>query len=270
MWTRALLKDNAKQALSGRYWRCFLVCFVMALLGVAVGNGPSSIILSAGYNAGVVQYELWPEEPDVWEGNFPQDSEVYWDRPSNAATVILSLSLLLAVIVALCWIFFMTNPLQVGMARYYMENRQSSSPFGTVWTVFRTPYLNVVKVQCLVSLKITLGLFLFFVPGIYWSFCYRQVPYLLAENPYLSTRRAMELSRQMMLGEKWKSFVLDMSFIGWYWLGALLLGIGTLFVHPYYQATCAELYAALRSKAFALRLTDSNELSGFVRHDPNP
>ena len=29
----------------------------------------------------------------------------------------------------------------------------------------------------------------------------------------------------------------------------------------------AELYAVLRSKAFALNLPDENELCGFVRHD---
>ena len=33
MWTRSLLKENAKQALRGRYWRCFVVCLIVSLLG---------------------------------------------------------------------------------------------------------------------------------------------------------------------------------------------------------------------------------------------
>ena len=28
MWTRELLKTNAKQALQGRYWRSFWICLV--------------------------------------------------------------------------------------------------------------------------------------------------------------------------------------------------------------------------------------------------
>ncbi len=137
---------------------------------------------------------------------------------------------------------------------------------GTVLTVFRRPYLNVVKVRFLVWLKITLGSLLV-IPGIYWSYCYYMVPYLLAENPYMTTSRAMELSRQMMYGEKWHTFVLELSFLGWLFLCALTLGIGLVFLEPYYQATFAELYAALRAKAFANGMTDQNELAGFVRHD---
>ena len=34
MWTCSLLKTNARQALSGRYWRCFWICLVLVLVGV--------------------------------------------------------------------------------------------------------------------------------------------------------------------------------------------------------------------------------------------
>src|SRR5699024_280413 len=108
-----------------------------------------------------------------------------------------SLLLLLIVAAELCFLFFVQLPLVVGRCRYFMENRQSQAavPMGTVLTVFRRPYLNVVKVRFLVWLKITLGSLLV-IPGIYWSYCYYMVPYLLAENPYMTTSRAMELSRQ--------------------------------------------------------------------------
>ena len=75
-----------------------------------------------------------------------------------------------------------------------------------------------------------------------------QVGYLMAENPYLTTCRAMELSKQMMDGEKWNTFVLQLSFIGWYLLCSITFGIGFIFLEPYVQATFAELYAALRAK----------------------
>ena len=150
-----------------------------------------------------------------------------------------------------------------------MESRQSPSPFSTVFSVFQTPYLNVVKVSFLPGLKIFAGMFLLLIPGIYWSYCYALVPYLLAENPYLTTTRAMELSKEMMYGEKLHYFVLELSFIGWNLLCILTFGIGFFFLAPYQSATFAEFYAAMRAKALSMGMTTTQELGGFVPHD-NP
>ena len=139
------------------------------------------------------------------------------------------------------------QPLTVGRNRYFMESRQSATPFSTVTSIFRTPYLNVVKVMLLTSLKIALG-FLLIIPGIYWSYCYMQVGYLMAENPYLTTCRAMELSKQMMDGEKWNTFVLQLSFIGWYLLCSITFGIGS--------SSWSLMYRPL-SQSFTLRCAPS-------------
>ena len=76
-------------------------------------------------------------------------------------------------------------------------------------------------------------------PGIIKSYAYRMVPYILADNPKMDAMEAIALSRKMMDGQKWNTFVLDLSFLGWYLLGILALGIGTLFVHPYKFSTDA-------------------------------
>ena len=250
MWTRSLLKQNAKRALFGSYWRSFLLCFLLSLVGVGASTGSFT-----------VDYPALTRDSGQsgWTGNVPQ--ETVFDRYLDAITPNIAALL----VMLLCWVVFLVNPLTVGRNRYFMENRQSLSPMSTVLTIFRTPYLNVVRVSFLVGLKIWLGS-LIIIPGIYWYYCYRQVPYLLAENPYMSTTRAMELSREMMRGEKFRSFVLDLSFLGWELLCMLTFGIGFLFLEPYMQATYAEFYAVLRSKAFAYHLTDSRELGGFVRH----
>ncbi len=86
------------------------------------------------------------------------------------------------------------------------------------------------------------------------------VPYILADNPKIGHKRAIALSNQMTMGEKWNIFVLDLSFIGWYILGALLMGIGVFFVQPYYDATSAELYLKLREKSLANGITTREEL----------
>ena len=90
--------------------------------------------------------------------------------------------MLIAAAISLCWAAFLINPLTVGRNRYFMESRQSATPFSTVTSIFRTPYLNVVKVMLLTNLKIALGSLLI-IPGIYWSYCYMQVGYLMAEKP---------------------------------------------------------------------------------------
>ena len=83
----------------------------------------------------------------------------------------------------------------------------------------------------------------------------------------MTTARAMQLSKDIMDGEKFHYFVLGLSFAGWILLCMFTLGIGYFFLEPYRQATNAEFYAAMRSKALAQGLTTTEELGGFVRHE---
>ena len=85
---------------------------------------------------------------------------------------------------------------------------------------------------------------------------------ILAENPTLTGMRAREISDAMTDGEKLEIFVLGLSFIGWFLLGALCCGVGTLFVTPYQQATFAELYAVQRQKVLDAGLATAEELPG--------
>lgn len=264
MWTRSLLKSNAKQALQGRYWRSVGLCLLLSLLGI----GYSLPQLTAQYRTTSSQLNSLMRDP-VWQGNassaYSSDSAEYLLRALAPFAGAVLIAILAGIAIGICWTAFLINPLTVGRNRYFMESRQSVTPFGTVTSIFRTPYLNVVKVMLLTNLKIVLGSLLI-IPGIYWSYCYMQVGYLMAENPYLTTRRAMELSKQMMDGEKWNTFVLQLSFLGWIILCNITFGIGFIFLEPYVQATFAELYAALRAKALAKGYTNEYELGGFVRH----
>lgn len=265
MWTCGLLKQNARQALGGRYWRCLLACFVAALLG---GNSALTITTSMHQSGRETISEL--TQPSVWTGNPPDLSDYPSEYVMTALWIIAAVvivGVLIGLVIGYAYRAFVGNPIRIGLNRYLMENRQSRSHLGTIFTTFCHPYLNLVRVQIVTDLKILLGSFLFLIPGIIWQYQYALVPYLLAENPYLSSRRARELSRQIMHGEKWHLFLLQLSFIGWYLLCLPTFGLGILFLTPYYMATMAEFYAAMRSKAFAYGLTDSGELGGFVVYD---
>ncbi len=85
------------------------------------------------------------------------------------------------------------------------------------------------------------------VPAIVKSYSYMLVPYILADNPSLRAKDAIRRSIELMDGFKWQTFVLQLSFIGWYILGALCCGVGMLFVAPYYHCTEALLYEELNA-----------------------
>lgn len=182
MWTRELLKTNAKQALQGRYWRSFWICLVLSFVGLG----------GAGANSGSAAHQAVSTVTD--------DTTAY-DIVNSIPDSMLGaifVGMLIGSIAALCWALFVVYPLNVGRCRYFMESRQSLTPVSTVVSTFRRPYGNPIVVQLLTDLKIALGFLLLIVPGIYWEYCYELVPYLLAENPYMSATRAMELSKEMM------------------------------------------------------------------------
>lgn len=245
MWTRDLLKLNAKHVLQTNYWTALLVCLVTSIL--------------TGSNTGLtVHYSV-------------QLDDFYYSDPFRFLSGPVLMSILgigfLASLIGIAIAVFIRNPVTVGKSRYFMESRVGNAPFSSVFSTFGGPaYRNVVKVMFMKDLFIALWSLLLIIPGIYKAYQYRMVDYLLAENPYMPYQRALELSRQMTEGEKFNIFILEVSFFGWIFLGGLLCGIGSIFVLPYIEATFAELYAALRAKAFASGMTDSTELGDFVRY----
>ena len=245
-WSRGLLKQNAKQVLRESYWRVFL-----AWLLITLGVGAASSVLS---------YIIVFVPTIILSFVAAASPEAY-----IAGVIILYILMLVFILV---FNALVTQPVNIGGIRYTMENRAGYPPLDTVLSPFRdkVQYLNVVKVMFFYTLEIMAFSLLFIIPGVVRGYQLRYVPYLMAENPYLTTCRAMELSKQMMDGEKWNTFVLQLSFIGWYLLCSITFGIGFIFLEPYVQATFAELYAALRAKALANGYTNEYELGGFVRH----
>lgn len=138
--------------------------------------------------------------------------------------------------------------LQVGGARFFME---SASYPGT--SASRTLYLYKIR-----RLRKTLGTMLYWmiyillwcltiVGGVIAAYSTYLVPYIVAENPDISRKDAMRLSREMMRGNRRHFFMLDMSFVGWYILSLFTFGLlSILFVNPYAASARAGMYLSLR------------------------
>jgi uncharacterized membrane protein len=85
--------------------------------------------------------------------------------------------------------------------------------------------------------------------------------YLLADDDTLGAVAAIRKSKELMKGNKWKMFCLDMSFIGWQLLGAMACGVGAYFVAPYVGNANAHFYCELVGKNNVVELdTNAQEI----------
>lgn len=149
---------------------------------------------------------------------------------------------------------FVTNIIAAGVVRYFTISELNGNNAGVeeLFGCFRNGYGRIALVMFLRSLFFTLWSLLLIVPGIIKNYEYYMVPYLVAEYPEKDRKEIFALSKQMMTGYKFDTFVLELSFIGWFLLGTLACGIGTLFVMPYYEATRAQLYLHLKEERLGI------------------
>ena len=118
--------------------------------------------------------------------------------------------------------------------------------FGGFSLMFKALWLNI-----LMGFFVFLWSMLLVVPGIMKSFAYMMAPYILAENPNMTAREALNESKRITQGHKMDLFVLELSFIGWGLLCVITAGIAAIYVIPYMQATLANAYKALKASSFS-------------------
>lgn len=242
MWDRAILKSNAKIALRGRYWTAFGVCLL-------------AIVLGGAYSMITMRFQL----------GYQQMAE---DASANLEQLVAQSGLMnLISIGSILFSVFITLPVAIGMSRFFVQNHFGVTEFGTLFSGFRTNYLNGVGAMFVTELFIGLWSLLLVIPGIVKALQYSMVQYILADNPSMPGSRAREISRIMTNGEKGAIFVLMLSFLGWFILGTICLFVGNLFVVPYYEATFAELYIFLRDRAIQTNQVNPAEL-GLVAPAP--
>lgn len=104
---------------------------------------------------------------------------------------------------------------------------------------------TILLLSLLKNIFVLLWSLLFFIPGIVKSYSYSMAYYIFSDHPDYDWKKCIDESRRMMNGKKWKLFCLDLSFIGWYIVGALCLGIGVLWVAPYHALARANFYEDL-------------------------
>lgn len=113
------------------------------------------------------------------------------------------------------------------------------------------------------SLWIFLWALLFVIPGIVKSYSYSQIYFILAENPNLSIRNALQISKIMTRGYKGELFVQDLGFYGWIILSLLTGSLGFIFLIPYIQGAKTYAYVYLKEQALSTGALKESDFTDF-------
>lgn len=214
MWTRFELKERGKAAFQRNYWRSVLVAFILMLFvsggGSAVSNSWNQITSSGTSDDSY--YTEYFDDGDI--GHFYYNSGT--SIPGMLVSGIIAVAVGGVMIVSALLGIFLFNPLEVGGCRFFMENSEYQPTVGRLGFAFQKGmYGKTVLTLFLRKLFIGLWSLLLIVPGIVKAYEYRMVPYLLADDPNMTRQDAFRLSKELMYGQKWNTFVLDLSFLGW-------------------------------------------------------
>ena len=245
MWTRSNLKEKAKAGVKRNYWKSVLVSLVSAFAVSTVGL--------AGHFSntfGSAHADASPSSIAQNTLNLPADAAQSAEIVSQVPPVLwlmLGVFAVLVIAFAVFAAFALVNPFNVGVYKYSLNAVRGQGNVSDLGNGFDVSYKRNVKVMFFYDLYAFLWTLLFIIPGVIKVYEYRMIPYILADHPEMDKAELFELSKTMMKGNKWRAFVLDLSFILWDLLSSLTLGfVGAFWVAPYKLLTNAALYDELK------------------------
>jgi len=135
------------------------------------------------------------------------------------------------------------------------HNPLRENPIKSNFTYFRSPdWWQLIFLYIITSLFTLLWSLLLIIPGIVKAISYSQTYFIYKDlndrglTDGFSLTTYITKSQQLMMGNKWRYFVLQLSFIGWWILGAITFGIGFIWIFPYYKLTMVNFYRDLVEK----------------------
>ena len=283
-WKRKEIKTKGKSSFKANFWKCVATALILAIVGggaagafgggggnafghrdedqthtidlvnadwhfefdtdmdsdgigleINTGDEDTDAQIEEGIDQAVEQIEGEVESIEIPTGAF------------IAFFIIMAVASLFIIAVALAIDAFIANPLELGCKRFFRRNLDEPAGLSNIMFAFDSSYKNIVKTMFLRDLYIVLWSMLFFIPGIVKAYEYKMIPYLLSENPEMTTEAAFAESKKLMTGNKWKAFVLDLSFILWDLASIATCGlVGIFWSEPYKASTQAALYEAIK------------------------
>lgn len=174
-----------------------------------------------------------------------------------ASTVLVTLGLMVS---AFIWVYII-NVMPVINRRMFLEGRcYAKLPMDRLVYLMRVRKQMHVAMVELVKKLIQYVMNITVVGGIYFYYAYFLVDYILAENPTLSLKQTLSLSRNMMKGHKFECFKWQCSMAIWYILDFCTFGISALFYSNLYRTAVMSEFYTIRRKEFQSALLNDKYL----------
>lgn len=226
-------RSIARDVLRGKWKIAVLVGLVASMLGAVDGMGPE---VKVNIEASNVKASLELAGNTIFSTGGSLNSDL------GAFMVGKYTYIMIAVLLIGALYFVLGSIIEVGYAKFNLNLVDKlEGTFENLFAYF-SYWKTTAVAKLLRSIYLLLWSLLFIIPGIIAALSYAMTEYILAENPEISAGEAINLSKQMMDGNKWRLFCLRLSFIGWDILCGFTLGIGYLWLNPYKQAAEAAFY----------------------------
>ena len=248
----------AREALRGRWGIAVIAGVVASLLGAAASIGPklelniSDSGKNVNLNLGDVQ--LFTTAETAHFTFFPGFKGLI---VGGAALVLLA-----ALAVGVLY-FILGSVVAVGYSGFNLDlvDGQKTPEIGSLFNYF-PHWKTTAAARFLRGLWVFLWSLLFIIPGIIAGYSYAMAEYILAEHPELTAGEALQQSKEMMYGNRWRLFCLEFSFIGWDLLASLTLGVGGLWLNPYKKAAEAAFYREISGTEYVVGGNGSGGFAG--------
>ena len=231
------LKLDARRALKLHWLSAIIASFIASLLGgISSGGGYGFSVdfsgISGGGTGGGTIDPSAPMDPDT----LALMLQIY-----NIMLAVVGI-MLIAMLFYIVIYYTVGCAVAVGYAKYNVDLIDGKGAnLSTLFGSFKR-WFPAFGARILCQIFTFLWSLLFVIPGIIAAFSYAMVPYVLADNPWMTATEAIVESKILMRGNKWRLFCLNLSFIGWYFLGGFTFGIALIWVIPYHQAAIAAFY----------------------------
>ena len=233
MKSAADFRRSARGALHGKWFIAVTVGLVASLLGAVSNMGPE---VKLNIDASGVDLNILFAGQSVFStgGGLNSDIGAFL---MGSAVLIMFVSLIMGIVY-----FILGSIIEVGYARFNLKlaDREDAA-FSDLFSYF-SYWKTTAGARFLQGLYVLLWSLLLIIPGIMASFSYAMTDYILAEHPEMSAGEAIDRSKEMMRGNRWRLFCLEFSFIGWTILCSFTFGIGNLWLVPYKKSAESAFY----------------------------
>lgn len=236
-------RRTAREALGGKWLIAVAVGLVAVILGGTGTDGTNGIKLNLNISDSGTDAGLEFAGHTIFSFGSGLDSGV--TSFLAGAAVFIALAAIIAGVIY----FVLGSVIAIGYSGFNLNLVDHNNPgFETLFAFF-SHWKTAAAARFLKSLYTLLWTLLFIIPGIVASYSYAMTEYILAENPNMTAGEAIAVSKEMMTGNRWRLFCLQISFIGWSFLCSLTLGIGNLWLTPYKNAATAAFYREVSGTA---------------------